>query len=172
MPVTPFHLGPAVVLKAACPRQFSLGVFALVQVVIDVETVARIAAGRYPIHAGLHTLAGSVLIALAVLVPGRYALTRLWAALAPRLGPGTPRWVREELSPITWTAAISGALLGGVSHVLLDALIHGDVSPLGPWRRGNALFVSGAFVWVHAACAALGLAGLVLWHALAQRRAR
>ncbi len=64
MPVTPFHLGPAVVLEAVCPRQLSLGVFALVQVVIDV---------------------------------GRYALTRLATALAPRLGPATPRWVREEL---------------------------------------------------------------------------
>jgi hypothetical protein len=30
VPVTLFHRGPAVVLEAACPRHFSLGVFTLV----------------------------------------------------------------------------------------------------------------------------------------------
>lgn len=145
MPVTPFHLGPAVIVKAACPRWFSLGVFAIVQAALDVESVGNIVAGRYPVHGGLHTLPGALLLSAAVIVPARAVVARFF--------------------PVSWTAAVAGALVGGSSHVLLDAVIHPDVVPFAPWLAGNALFVPGSFVWVHVLCAAAGLLGGVAWYA-------
>lgn len=145
MPVTPFHLGPAVIVKAACPRWFSLGVFAIVQAALDVESVGNIVAGRYPVHGGLHTLPGALLLSAAVIVPARHVVARFF--------------------PVSWTAAITGALVGGSSHVLLDAVIHPDVVPFAPWLAGNALFVAGSFVWMHVGCAAAGLLGGAAWHA-------
>jgi hypothetical protein len=145
MPVTPFHLGPAVIVKAACPRWFSLGVFAIVQAALDVEPTWNIVAGRSPVHGGLHTLPGALLLSAAVIVPARHVVARFF--------------------PVSWTAAITGALVGGSSHVLLDAVIHPDVVPFAPWLAGNTLFVPGSFVWVHALCAAAGLLGGAAWHA-------
>lgn len=78
-------------------------------------------------------------------------------------------WVLAELAPVSWTSASIGAMVGGVSHVLLDAVIHGDVAPFAPWSRSNLFFVRGSFVWVHFLCAAVGVVGLLLWHTLAKR---
>jgi len=145
MPVTPFHLGPAVIIKAACPRWFSLGVFTIVQAALDVEPTWNMAAGSYPVHGGLHTLPGALLLSAAVIVPARAVVARFF--------------------PVSWTAAVAGALVGGSSHVLLDAVIHPDVVPFAPWLAGNALFVAGSFVWMHVGCAAAGLLGGVAWYA-------
>jgi hypothetical protein len=38
MPVTPFHFGPSLLVKAAAPRSFSMIAFGVSQIVIDCET--------------------------------------------------------------------------------------------------------------------------------------
>ncbi|MBI2526308.1 MAG: hypothetical protein HYV93_10025 [Candidatus Rokubacteria bacterium] len=173
MPVTPFHLGPAMVLKAACPRALSLGIFAIVQVMIDLETIVNIAASRHPIHGGLHTLSGSAVAALAVVGPARAALSRAYRAAAGRLRPRGQVAERlvAELGPVPWGAALTGALFGALSHSLLDAVIHPDVAPLAPWIAGNALFLPGSFHRVHALCAGAFAAGAIAWCARSGRRA-
>jgi hypothetical protein len=162
VPVTPFHLGPALVLKAIGPRWFSLGVFTLVQVAIDAESVANITLGRYPVHATLHTIPGSLAVAAVLLMPARYWLPPVyrWLARHPDLAS-----VRSRLAsghPIPWMAAITGAVFGALSHVALDALIHRDVGLLVPWRGGNPMFVAGSFVAVHVGCLILGVFGAMM----------
>lgn len=113
MPVTPFHLGPALVVKALGPRWFSLGVFTVVQVGIDVESVLNIVRGSYPIHATLHTVPGSLTLAAVLLLPARYWLPLAYGWLA--------RWPEWALllsgvaagRPIPWTAALTRAILWG-----------------------------------------------------------
>lgn len=200
MPVTPFHLGPAMVLKALAARWFSLGVFAVVQIAIDVEPVANIIAGRYPLHGAWHTIPGSLVVAAVVVVPARYGLGPLYAwlrgillssgraASAARVretiersssldcfhelrSPGFLHGLSSavhpavvaELAPVPWTAALVGAAIGAVSHVWLDAVIHGDVRPLAPLSDANPLFVAGSFGWVHLGCVVAGAVGLVTW---------
>lgn len=84
-----------------------------------------------------------LLLSVAVIVPARYAVARFF--------------------PVSWTAAVAGALVGGSSHVLLDPVIHPDIAPFAPWLAANTLFLPGSFVWVHALCAAAGLLGALAW---------
>lgn len=172
MPVTPFHLGPALVVKAVCPRWISLGVFAVVQVAIDVESVGNLLLGRYPVHAGWHTVPGALLVAAVVVVPARALLAPLYLRLARALerAGDVPAWVRDELASLSWPSALGGALVGALSHVGLDAIIHADVVPLWPWVPGNPLLVPGSFVATHVACVVAGVLGLALWAVLATRR--
>lgn len=172
MPVTPFHVGPAVLVKAVAPRWFSLGVFALVQVVIDIEPVWNILRGRYPVHAHLHTLVGATLVGLAAALPGKYLVSAVNAVVRLRLADeaGIPPWLLAQFGPVPWPAALLGALAGGLSHPLLDALIHPDVAPFAPWRPGNPFYLRGSFVWVHVACALIGALGALAWVAAARRR--
>ena len=62
MPVTPFHLGAALPLKPLAGRRLSLGVFALVQIGIDLESGYNLLLDRWPVHARLHTLPGALAV--------------------------------------------------------------------------------------------------------------
>jgi hypothetical protein len=142
MPVTPFHFGPGAVLKAIGGRWFSFRAFATVQIAIDVESIWNIVAGNDPIHDRLHTMPGALAVGLVVAVAGR-----------PLLG-------------LPWTALVTGAALGAVTHVLLDAVMHADSRPFG---AGNPLHVPGSFVLLHVLCLASGVLGAVLLIARARR---
>jgi hypothetical protein len=58
MPFTPIHMGPGMAVKAAMPRHFSIVVFGLTQIVIDVEVLWQLAIGGYPLHRFCHTYLG------------------------------------------------------------------------------------------------------------------
>ena len=52
MPITPFHFGPGALIKAAVPDHFSWTVFALANVVIDLEPVSLFFLIGDPAHLG------------------------------------------------------------------------------------------------------------------------
>lgn len=165
MPLTPFHMGAALLFKPALGRRMSLGVFAIVQVVIDLEPGWKLATHRWPVHGPTHTLLGVLALAIVGTLIGRPAC----AALYPRLrrwlaspDAATRRWLAEIEAP-SWSAASCGALLGGLTHLLLDAVIHGDLQPFAPWTAANPLLVEGSFAAMHAGCALAGVAGAVAW---------
>ena len=162
MPVTPFHLGPALLFKAGGPSRFSLGLFAAVQIIIDLESVYNMMAERMPIHATLHTFPGALAVSFLAIVPGRYGVSYLKGKLVRYVGPEWAR-VRTQLGPVLWVAAMTGALLGGVTHVLLDAMMHSDAQPFLPFRSGNPFLIPGSFEWLHIACALAALIGLLVW---------
>ena len=129
MPLTPFHLGPALVAKTAAPSRFSLVAFTLTQAVMDSEVVLAIFMGRGAIHGLLlfHTFIGSIIIAALVVAIGLPLLrwtTRRWSIFDTQ----NP-WIEREMSVF---AVVSGALTGGLSHVFLDAIINTDVAPFAP----------------------------------------
>ncbi len=55
MPVTPFHVGPGLLLKAAAPRHLSLSAFIGANIAIDPESAYVLFTGGYPVHRILHT---------------------------------------------------------------------------------------------------------------------
>lgn len=174
MPLTPFHLGPAFVVKAAARRHFSLRIFALAQIVIDLESARGAFLHTYPLHGPLHSLIGATLAGLLAAVLGRHVFNALNPPLRTLLRQveGMPVWLVEEVVPITWTAAIIGGAVGGISHVLLDTVIHPDVSPFWPFSSSNPFLTDGGFYPMHYACALLGLVGAMAWLALAKRTPR
>ena len=116
MPITPIHMGPALAAKAVAPRYFSFLVFGITQVAIDAEAAFYLITDDPPYHRLLHTYFGATLVALLAVVIGRPLLERvlgLWN-----------RPVRADRESLPWieprvplVAAVSGALIGGYSHV-------------------------------------------------------
>lgn len=158
MPVTPFHWGPGLLLKAAAPRAMSLTAFAATQVAIDVESSYYLLQGAWPVHRTLHTFLWGSMAGLAVgvalsgvgRVTGRERVLGFEQELA--LGP-----------------AVVGGLLGGSSHALLDGIMHADIQPLEPFAAGNPLHGLIGLGALHLVCVAAGIVG---WVWLQQRRMR
>lgn len=118
MPITPLHFGPGVLARAAIGPRFGLAGFLVSQVLLDLEPGLKLF-GLANEGAGLHewhtwALAPAfVLAAWAVAVVGQRLVFvgQRW------------RWLRSS----SWSEA-GGAIVGVVSHLLLDALYHSDVA--------------------------------------------
>ena len=159
MPFTPFHFGPGLLLKSAAPRRLSVVAFALANVAIDVETLYHLTRQEFPLHRWAHTVPFATLIGIAT--------GAAYGAIARRfsLSTGNSGLAAESrLMP-----AIVGGFLGGVTHPLLDGLVHGDVRPFWPLSDANPLFGLISNTAVVTLCLFAGIAGFFV---LAVRLAR
>ena len=161
MPFTPFHFGPATLLKALVPRQFSLAVFCFAQIVTDVEVLVHMAAKDGVLHQHLHTYVGATVVAVFSFLVGKPVCDRAigwWHRT-----PGLP--LKEYYDPkpgIGYLPALTGAFIGTYSHVWLDSIAHPDVMPWAPFHTLNYsyhLIGPGA---VHGLCFLLGVIGAVM----------
>lgn len=160
MPYTPFHFGPGLLLKAAAPRRFSLVSFATTQVGIDLESWYYLTRGDAHVHRILHTFVFGTLLGLAVggLVWLVGAIThRILGRRVAGLSIGRPRPVFQPELSLTGVAL--GGLLGGLTHALLDGIMHRDIQPFRPFSLANPLL--GLIGWdlLHAACVVAGIVG-------------
>lgn len=140
MPITPFHLGPGALLKAAAPRHFSFMVFAFSQGLMDLEPIGFFLFTGDPVHPYLHTFLGATLVFLASWWVGQPVcewVLRVWNG---RLSPTQARWLSQE-PRISTSAAAFGAFVGAYSHVAIDGIMHGDMEPFAPF--------SAASPWLH-----------------------
>jgi hypothetical protein len=160
VPFTPLHFGPGFALKSVSGRWFSVTVFCLAQGLIDLEPGWYMLAGDDYIHRFLHTYLGATLAGLAAAAakPLCERALQLWNS---RLSSAQARWLGAPTG-ITWTAALSGGLLGGWSHVLLDSVMHADMRPLAPWDERNALLFALHVDTLYLGCALAGVAGVGL----------
>ena len=136
MPFTPFHFGPAALLKAIVPRHFSFTVFCFAQVVTDVEVLVHMALKDGALHQHLHTYVGATGVALFSFLAGRPVCDR--AIRWWRRTPDMP--FKEYYDPqpgIPYIAALTGALIGTYSHVWMDSIVHPDVTPWAPFNTFN-----------------------------------
>jgi hypothetical protein len=120
VPFTPYHFGAGALAKSIAPKHFSFTAFAVSNVLIDVEPLARMLGllDDTILHGPTHTFPGAVVIA-ALTLPA----VRLWdrTAAALRLAglrpPAAPTWM-----------VLTSALVGTVSHVILDGMMHADMA--------------------------------------------
>jgi membrane-bound metal-dependent hydrolase YbcI (DUF457 family) len=152
MPVTPFHFGVGLALKGLKPEQVSLIAFAASQVVIDLESGYYLFIAReWPVHRWAHSFVGAALLGL------------LTAVVCARVLPAVSRvlpWV--PTSEMRGQSCIVGGLLGGLSHTVLDGVMHTDVVPFFPVAAGNPLLGALSLGALHLLCVGSGLLGLVL----------
>ena len=167
MPFTPFHMGPAMALKALAGPRLSLISFGVAQVAMDIEPLVHMVRGDHVLHGFTHTYLGATavgLVALPIARPITVWLSGLWDR---ELRAANLSWLVESL-PRLWSPIIVGTFVGTYSHVLLDSIMHADMSPLAPFQQGNALLNSLSYGGVHILCVASGVLGLCAW-AVAQR---
>ena len=165
MPLTPFHFGPGALIKAWLPRRFSLLVFCYAQVLMDIEVVYRVFSRQLALHGPLHSYPGALAVALVCAVTSRplyLALNFCW-----RLVPGR----RIPLSLPEGRVILFSAIVGTLSHVLLDSIMHPDLEPFWPFASGNPCLDLLSFENLHIVCV-LTLIGGALWYSLGRFIAR
>lgn len=151
MPVTPFHFGPGAAIHALAPKHVSFLAFCAANILIDVEPLYFMLTYQYPLHRFLHTYIGASLIAVATVA--LFVLARWFAARAWL--PNLFKWQTLALLPVAL-----GAAAGSYSHVLLDSLMHQDITPLAPFSNANPLLLAISLGTLHWACLAAGLFAL------------
>lgn len=162
MPFTPFHMGPAIVIKAAAGERFSLAVFGVAQIAIDIEPLIRLIRNDDITHGFMHTYIGGLAVGLAVAVlakPICPPLIKIGNAVASLFGLA---WLKEP-SPISWPVVFSSALIGTISHVFLDSMMHADTHPLAPFSSDQTMLDAMSRDNIYLMCMVAGLAGSLAW---------
>ena len=157
MPFTPIHLLAITPVKAMAQRKFSWAVFALVNVLIDLEPISFLLITLSPEHHFFHTIIGATLLAIVAAVFGRGLCE---GAIAIWNTEMKSTWLLAE-TKISTVAAWSGALIGAWSHLLLDSFMHDDMKPLSPFSDSNVLLGVLPIATLHSLCVASGLLGLL-----------
>nr|WP_277543807.1 DUF4184 family protein [Halomicroarcula sp. FL173] len=154
MPLTPFHLGPALLLGILLYRRLDLPTLLVGSVIVDVRA-ALVVFGPFdgPVHGILTTFAGGTMVALAV---GSVVL------VLPQSVQSVLNYTR--LADTTSVSTIFGAAIVGVSsHVILDSFLYTDTRPFYP-SAWNPFFIDGVrFVPVYGGCTLAGVLALIVF---------
>jgi hypothetical protein len=155
-------MGPGLALKGIAGDRFSVLMFGLAQVAMDIEPGIGLIRGSDVLHGWTHTYLGATAIAAIVLAAGRPVCLAILLRWNQEL---TFHHFSHLTSPeeIKWSAAAAGAFLGTYSHVALDSLMHADMNPFSPLASGNALLWAVSLETLHIGCIVAGLAGIALW---------
>lgn len=161
MPITPFHFGPGALFKCAAPGYLSWTVFALANVLIDLEPIFLFLLTGDPAHPWLHTAPGALAVAVVAATAGRRPCEWFLRWWNRQLSPKQARWLKTETA-IGNTTAWAGALVGTFSHILLDAVMHVDVRPFWPFVHENPLQGLISIDQLQWTCVVTGVLGIFL----------
>jgi len=123
MPLTPFHLGPALFLGLVFFSFLDFPTFLLANVIVDVEPMLVFLLDLdYPLHGFFHSFLGGTLAAL------------LLAFIMMKIRGAFSGWLRFfKLEQEYSLKSILAASLSGVYiHILLDSRMHVDIKPFYP----------------------------------------
>ena len=163
MPITPFHFGPGALIKVIAPRHFSWTIFALANILIDLEPVTLFLLIGDPAHPWLHTLPGAIAVAAAAALFGRKPCEWMLAWWNRQLSSGwQTRWLAVEPRIPRSTAWLS-ALIGTFSHLGLDSIMHTDVEALWPFISGNSVQGLVSLDMLHVLCVAAAVVALLIF---------
>jgi len=112
---------------------------------------------EYPVHRQLHTFVGAALVgvATAALLLGVLRIVPTLRAWFARRSP----IMRAEGTPL---GICVGAMVGALSHPLLDGVMHPDIEPFQPWIAVNPLHGLVGLGALHLGCLLAGLVGFAL----------
>ena len=162
MPVTPFHMGPGLAVKSVAGNHFSVLMFGVAQVAIDIEPGIGMLSGSSTLHGWTHTYLGATVIAAGVLLLARPLCVVILKWWNRELATQRVGWIASP-EKIGWPAAAAGAFIGTYSHVALDSLMHLDIRPFAPFSDDNGLLGLVSYSALHVGCAVAGVAGVAVW---------
>ena len=144
MPLTPFHLGPGLLIGLLFLSYIDFSTFLVASVIVDVEPILVLTFNLdYPLHGFFHSFLGGTFVAF------------LLAAVMSK--------VRESLSPLlsffklekksSFKNILLASLSGIYIHILLDSRMHRDIQPFYPLDF-NPFLSSSTLpgLWVHMLC--------------------
>jgi len=123
MPLTPFHLGPALLVGLVLFSFLDFPTFIIANVILDIEPILVLFLNlNYPLHGFFHSFLGGTIIAL------------LLAAVMSKIGKYfSPLLSAFKLEQKTSFKNILAASLSGIYiHILLDSRMHADIQPFYP----------------------------------------
>jgi len=144
MPLTPFHLGPALLLGLIFFSFLDFPTFLVANVIVDIEPVLVIFLDLdYPLHGFFHSFLGGTLVALLL----AFVMNKIRGKFSALL-----RFFRLEQKH-SFKSILLASLSGVYIHILLDSRMHTDIRPFYPLDF-NPFLSSSALpgLWVHMLC--------------------
>jgi len=164
VPVTPFHLGPGMLLKSLAHDRFSFLTFGISQVIMDLQPLFAMLTGIGPIHGSTHTYAGATLIAPIAAVISKLLVGPM-LVYWNRNFEG-PDWLGQFYTQVSAPVLLGSAFIGTYSHIFLDSMMHADMQPFFPLDYANSLLSLTDAYSLHIYCLALGIVGIIVYGAL------
>ena len=155
MPLTPFHLGPALFFGLLFFRLINLPTFLIANVVVDFEPFLVLFLGlNYPLHGFFHSFLGGAIIAIILAL----AMIRMNKPVQKIMS--TFKLGQKYSKRSIWLASFSGIYL----HILLDSILYTDIKPFFPLDT-NPLYNGSMFVGfeIYSLCVILFILGLALY---------
>jgi hypothetical protein len=131
-------MGPGLLVKAVMQGYFSLIIFGWAQVLMDIQPLLAIMTGKGRVHGFSHTYIGAVLIAVIAVVTGKWIYHWCMRLMEKDFSPYQKQLFNIP-ARLNVAISISSALIGTLSHVLLDSVMHPDVEPFFPLDTQNHL---------------------------------
>lgn len=145
MPLTPFHFGPGMLIKPLV-KKFSLTAFIVSQIIMDIEPLWNILRKAPRLHGLFHSFVGSLIPAFLTVV-----------------------LVKRFLKRVPLSVLVYSVLIGVWSHVVLDGIMHRDMTPFFPFSDVNPLLGIIPLSFLYLGCVISGVIGLILWFLLRVR---
>jgi len=162
MPFTPFHIVAGTSIKSVFPKYFSFSTFALTNVLIDCEALYYYFITGVLEHKFFHTIFGVSIIAIVCATLGKPVCEfglRIWNKT---LKMENIKWFKTEIKINNFSSWI-GAITGALSQLILDSIMHRDMTPLFPFSNENIFLRIVSVENLHYICLVLFLIGVFIY---------
>jgi len=135
MPITPFHLGPALLIGLILLRYLDFPTFLIANIIVDIEPILVLFFRLdYPLHGFFHSFLGGSIAAVLLTV----VMSKIRKPISPLISFFK---IEQEIS---FKKILAASLIGVVIHILLDSPIYTDIQPLFPLEINPFYRSSGA----------------------------
>lgn len=136
MPLTPFHLGPALLFGLLLFKRINFPTFIIANVILDIEPFMVLFLDLdFPLHGVLHSFLGGSIVAVIlslVVIRLNESIQKIMSFLKLK---------QKSSQKSIWLASFLGVYL----HILLDSPLYTDIKPLFPLNI-NPFYSSSMFV--------------------------
>ncbi len=162
MPFTPYHIVAGTSVKSVFPKYFSFSTFTLTNVLIDCEALYYYFTTGVFSHKFFHTIFGVSIVAIICATLGKPVCEfglRIWNKT---LKMQNIKWFKTEIKINIFSSWI-GAITGALSQLILDSIMHRDMTPLFPFSNQNIFLRIVSVEHLHYICLGLFVIGVFIY---------